>query len=93
MKAYGNMYNNIDDTIEEDEFTPHYLQTDEPLFSWMKSPACLVLFLFIVSIMSLSGAGQQQMFGIVLVFGSFLAVMIRSGGGIFPLPLEIILQI
>ena len=78
----------MDEAIEEDTFTPQYLQKNEPLFSWMKSPACLVLFMFVVSLMSLYGAGQQQMFGIILVFGSFIAVMIRSGHIIFPLPLE-----
>ena len=59
------------------------------LFGWLKSPACIALFIFMLGAMVLTGQGHQQACGILLVLVFFIAVMIRSLKVLFPIPLEI----
>lgn len=73
---------------EIDDNNQHGSLAGGSLFGWLKSPACIALFLFMFGTMVLTGAGRQQIVGILLVVFFFFALVIRYRA-IFPIPPEI----
>ncbi|RKY08307.1 MAG: hypothetical protein DRP56_04320, partial [Planctomycetota bacterium] len=77
------------DNIYETDENQYYSESGSSLFDWLKSPACIVLCIFIFGTMIFIGKGQQQAAGMLLVLLFSLTVMMRGTGSISPVPPEI----